>query len=208
MTTFQMKMARPNEGEMELFWKLFRAAARVEDRWNVNTVPFLAEDLQNDDLSRAQKLFLFRAWQVLVDGHGGFGRLMGAFDTYVHNFQNAGADYVDLKPSLQEIWGDGQILPVVLEAYEEAKAAIPHHNGLMQLSQELAEAKRHIAALEQQLAAERGWVVKLPERTIDAVCLKAAEIHNRGRGLDDDDAQGVIDSIREILDAGIPVEGE
>lgn len=157
MTTFQITMARPDDGEMGLFWKLFRAAARVEDRWNGNTVPFLAEDLQNGDLSRAQKLFLFRAWQVLVDGHGGFGRLMGAFDTYVHNFQNASADYVDLKPSLQELWADGQILPVVLEAYEEAKQAeMVNWEDVASLNVENKELKRKVAALEQQLAAERG----------------------------------------------------
>ncbi|MEQ9850861.1 hypothetical protein ABRP57_00285 [Pectobacterium aroidearum] len=154
MTTFKITMARPDDGEMELFWKLFRAAARVEDRWNSNTVPFLAEGLQNDDLSRAQKLFLFRAWQVLVDGHGGFGRLMGAFDTYVHNFQNASADYVDLKPSLQELWADGQILPVVLEAYEEAKQdGLVNWEAAASLNVENEELKRKVAALEQQLSS-------------------------------------------------------
>ncbi|MCW2485969.1 hypothetical protein J5069_08680 [Candidatus Symbiopectobacterium sp. NZEC127] len=151
MTTFQITMARPDEDEMKLFWKLFHAAERVDDRWHGNTVPGIAEELARTDLTREEKMFLLRAWQVLVDGHGGFGRLMGAFDTYVHNFQNAGVDYVDLKPSLQELFSDGHILPVVLEAYEEAKASIPHHNGMMQLSQALASANRRIKELEAQI---------------------------------------------------------
>ncbi|MFJ5346646.1 hypothetical protein [Pectobacterium parvum] len=151
-TTVRIKQARPNEREVEAFWKLYRAAQRVEDRWCRNTVPPVAEELANTQLSRQEKMFLLRAWQVLVDGSGGFSRFMGAFDTYVYNFQDAGDDCIALKPSLREAWSDGALLPVVLEAYEEARQSVPHHNGMMQLSQELAEAKRRIEALEQQLA--------------------------------------------------------
>ncbi|KGA40738.1 hypothetical protein KU75_16085 [Pectobacterium odoriferum] len=48
------------------------------------------------------------------------------------------------RPSDDEIEG-------VLEAYEEARTDEPHHNGMMQLSQELAAANRRIAELEAQL---------------------------------------------------------
>lgn len=32
-TTLQIKQARPNDKEVEAFWKLYRAAQRVENRW-------------------------------------------------------------------------------------------------------------------------------------------------------------------------------
>lgn len=48
--------------------------------------------------------------------------------------------------------------------------------------------------------------VKLPESVIDAICLTAAEIHNLGRGVSDERAQDIIDSIR--CAAGIKLEVE
>ena len=42
---------------------------------------------------------------------------------------------------------------------------------------------------------------------IDEVCLAAAEIHNRGCGVDDDKAQFIIDRIRMYLSNGGTVEG-
>ncbi|POE22830.1 hypothetical protein BV923_09600 [Pectobacterium odoriferum] len=155
-TTLQIKQARPNDKEVEAFWKLYRAAQRVENRWCQNTVPLVAEELANTQLSREEKMFLLRAWQVLVDGSGGFSRFMGAFDTYVYNFQDAGDDCIALKPSLRQVWSDGELLPVVLEAYEDAKSAKPHHNGMMQLSQELVAANRRVVELPTQLAELRG----------------------------------------------------
>lgn len=50
--------------------------------------------------------------------------------------------------------------------------------------------------------------VKLPAELIDEVCLAAAEIHNRGNGVDDDKAQFIIDCIRNYLENGGLVEGE
>ncbi|MCH0685640.1 ead/Ea22-like family protein [Escherichia coli] len=48
--------------------------------------------------------------------------------------------------------------------------------------------------------------VKLPESVIDAICLTAAEIHNLGRGVSDERAQEIINSIR--CAAGINLEVE
>lgn len=77
---------------------------------------------------------------------------------------------------------------------------------------ELTEANKRIAELEAALnlasasyAGERERAdalqartvtVKLPESVIDAICLTAAEIHNLGRGVSDDRAQEIINSIR------------
>ncbi len=62
---------------------------------------------------------------------------------------------------------------------------------------------RHIENLEASALA-----VKLPAELIDEVCLAAAEIHNRGNGVDDDKAQFIIDRIRNFLENGGQVEGE
>lgn len=55
----------------------------------------------------------------------------------------------------------------------------------------IAEQAKRIAELE-----ARTLTVKLPESVIDAICLTAAEIHNLGRGVSDDRAQEIINSIR------------
>nr|WP_250668198.1 ead/Ea22-like family protein [Escherichia coli] len=65
-----------------------------------------------------------RAWQVLVDDKGGFGRFMGAFDTYVFNMQDPDDDCVAWKPELSKLLQDGDLLDVVLEAYTEAQRRI------------------------------------------------------------------------------------
>lgn len=122
-TVHTIFMARPDEEEMELFWKLYYAAQRVEDRWHHNTVGPIADELSHcPNLTRQEKMFLLRAWQVLVDGIGGFGRFMGAFDTYVHNMQDPDVGHVAYKPSLIEMFGNAELLPVVTEAYADALA--------------------------------------------------------------------------------------
>lgn len=61
------------------------------------------------------------------------------------------------------------------------------------------------AAIATKNASEARTVsVKLPESVIDAICLTAAEIHNLGRGVSDERAQDIIDSIR--CAAGIKLE--
>lgn len=122
--TIQIKQCRPSEREMSYFWKLFHAAQRVEDRWHNNTVPLIAEALANTELSRGEKLFLLRSWQVLVDDKGGFGRFMGAFDTYVYNVQDPDDRCVAYKPEMLECIENGNLFNVLLEAYSEAQKHI------------------------------------------------------------------------------------
>ncbi|ESV51174.1 hypothetical protein K533_10305, partial [Salmonella enterica subsp. enterica serovar Cubana str. CVM42234] len=85
MTVHTIKQCRPDQKETEYFWKLFHAAQRNDARWHGSESSIIADELSRTDLDRNQKLFLLRAWQVLVDDKGGFGRFMGAFDTYVYN---------------------------------------------------------------------------------------------------------------------------
>lgn len=120
----QIRQARPDAEEMKYFWKLYSAAQRVEDRWCTNTVPGIADALADTELSREEKLFLLRAWQVLVDDRGGFGRHLGALDTYIHNIQDPDDGCVEYKPDLKACLEDGLLFDVMREAYSEAKTLI------------------------------------------------------------------------------------
>ncbi|OIY13592.1 hypothetical protein [Citrobacter freundii] len=120
----QIRQARPDAEEMKYFWKLYSAAQRVEDRWCTNTVPGIADALADTELSREEKLFLLRAWQVLVDDRGGFGRHLGALDTYIHNIQDPNDGCVGYKPELKACLEDGLLFDVMFEAYAEAKTRI------------------------------------------------------------------------------------
>ncbi|WP_370608295.1 hypothetical protein [Citrobacter meridianamericanus] len=120
----QIRQARPDAEEMKYFWKLYSAAQRVEDRWCTNTVPGIADALADTELSREEKLFLLRAWQVLVDDRGGFGRHLGALDTYIHNIQDPNDGCVGYKPELKACLEDGLLFDVMCEAYTEAKTRI------------------------------------------------------------------------------------
>lgn len=122
--TFQIKMVRPDEDEMAYFWKLFHATQRVEDRWGHGLAEIAEELSYCPDMTREQKLFLLRAWQVLAADKGGFGRLMGAYDTYVYNLQDPDKDYVAWKPEFIKLLNAGELLPIVLEAYSEAQKRI------------------------------------------------------------------------------------
>ncbi|WP_242402066.1 hypothetical protein [Salmonella enterica] len=84
----------------------------------------IADELSRTDLDRDQKLFLLRSWQVLVDDKGGFGRFMGAFDTYVYNMQDPDDDCVAWKPELAQILNDGNCFDILLDAYHEAQQRI------------------------------------------------------------------------------------
>lgn len=66
----------------------------------------------------------------------------------------------------------------------------------------IADGSKRIAELE-----ARTVTVKLPESVIDAICLTAAEIHNLGRGVSDERAQEIINSIRCAAGINLTVEG-
>ena len=124
MTVHTIKQCRPDQKETEYFWKLFHAAQRNDARWHGSEISIIADELSRTDLDRNQKLFLLRAWQVLVDDKGGFGRFMGAFDTYVYNMQDPDDDCVAWKPELSKLLCDGQLLGVVIDAYQSARQRI------------------------------------------------------------------------------------
>ncbi|MGU6927936.1 hypothetical protein ACV2FZ_21610, partial [Salmonella enterica subsp. enterica serovar Cubana] len=49
---------------------------------------------------------------------------MGAFDTYVYNMQDPDDDCVAWKPELSKLLCDGQLLDVVIDAYQSARQRI------------------------------------------------------------------------------------
>lgn len=130
MTVYTIKQCRPDQKETEYFWKLFHAAQRNDARWHGSESSIIADELSRTDLDRNQKLFLLRAWQVLVDDKGGFGRFMGAFDTYVYNMQDPDDDCVAWKPELSKLLCDGQLLDVVIDAYQSARQRIAELEAL------------------------------------------------------------------------------
>ncbi|STJ26701.1 Uncharacterised protein [Citrobacter braakii] len=159
MTTHTIKQARPSDNEIAQFWKLYHAADRVSDRWCCNTVGPIAEELASTDLSREEKMFLLRAWQVLVDGYGGFSRLIGAFDCYAYNVQDPAVTHVSYKPELVEQLAAGELLDVILEAYAEAQGVIDALKSGLEAMNDIRKAdKEKIAELE-----ARTLSVRLPD---------------------------------------------
>lgn len=150
MTVLTLKQCRPDQEETEYFWKLFHAAQRNDARWHGSEISIIADELSRTNLDRNQKLFLLRAWQVLVDDKGGFGRFMGAFDTYVYNMQDPDDDCVAWKPELAKLLQNGDLFDVVLHAYQEAR-----HDGIVNweaaasLSEENEDLKRKLEAAKQ-----------------------------------------------------------
>lgn len=152
-TVHTLKQCRPDQEETEYFWKLFHAAQRNDARWHGSEISIIADELSRTDLDRNQKLFLLRAWQVLVDDKGGFGRFMGAFDTYVYNMQDPDDDCVAWKPELAKLLQDGNLFDVVLTAYQEAcHEGIVNWEAAVSLSEENVELKRKLYAAENHIA--------------------------------------------------------
>lgn len=120
---FTLKITRPDESETESMWKIFQAADLVQDRWsNGSTLKDFARRLRDRELTRDERRFILRAWASLVDGVGGFGRLMSSFEEYKGHFQDLDVDYVKAKPELEQMAADAALLPVFEEAYREVMA--------------------------------------------------------------------------------------
>ena len=119
-----VKMARPSEDEVKSLWKLFHATEAAEDRWHRESSEQFLERLDDQDISDEERTFIAIAWDSLVQGHGGFGRFIGAYDTLIHNFQDPDADYVAAHPKFNTLLTESALLPVVLEGYHETKNII------------------------------------------------------------------------------------
>ncbi|WP_145494740.1 hypothetical protein [Yersinia bercovieri] len=119
-----VKMARPSADEVESLYKLFHAAEAAEDRWHRESSEQFLERLDDQDISDEERAFIAVAWDSLVQGHGGFGRFMGAYDTLIYNFQDPDADHVAIHPKFNALFTEFELLPVVLEGYLDARNTI------------------------------------------------------------------------------------
>lgn len=117
-------MARPSEDEVKSLWQLFHATEAAKDRWHRESSEQFLERLDEQDISDEERTFIAIAWDSLVQGHGGFGRFIGAYDTLIHNFQDPDADYVATHPKFNTLLTESELLPVVLEGYHETKNII------------------------------------------------------------------------------------
>ncbi|EAM3195505.1 DUF551 domain-containing protein [Salmonella enterica] len=175
MTVHTLKQCRPNQEETEYFWKLFHAAQRNDARWHGSEISIIADELSRTDLDRDQKLFLLRSWQVLVDDKGGFGRFMGAFDTYVYNMQDPDDDCVAWKPELAQILNDGNCFDILLDVYHEAQQRIAELEAReVNLSKLSVGEVMHMSGFSRDYA--EGWIScseRMPEDEQEVI------IHNK-----------------------------
>lgn len=118
MQTVSVQMAAADSDDIKLAWAVYRAAQRVQfENWN-----FSARDIDFENLSRPEKLFFLRCYKFAVE-EGSFGRIFGGYETLFNNVCDPTSDVLEFKPSLIKQLQDGELLPVVLEAYEEARSA-------------------------------------------------------------------------------------
>ncbi|WP_254853794.1 hypothetical protein [Salmonella enterica] len=211
MTVHTLKQCRPDQEETEYFWKLFHAAQRNDARWHGSEISIIADELSRTDLDRNQKLFLLRSWQVLVDDKGGFGRFMGAFDTYVYNIQDPDDDCVAWKPELAQILNDGNCFDVLLDAYQEAQqriAGLERANAAQ--DDHINQQQDRIDVLERRNAELGKYAGELESRTVTVKMYDDFQLCHYGTT--EDYAKGYIDSqnnfTKWLSAAGIKVKGE
>lgn len=119
-----MRVAVIDKDDERLIWALFRAATRVDSRYGYwLTVDRLAEELKATSLDREERLLLLRAWQLLAWNQGTFGRLWSGYGAMYSNLCDQDLDYLEINQQIRRANENAELLPVVIEAYEEACAA-------------------------------------------------------------------------------------
>ncbi|MFJ1229985.1 hypothetical protein [Yersinia proxima] len=121
------RIAIPDQDELARFWALFSAAGDV-GRWDPQPTDYFLQRVDEQNISAEEKAFIGLAWDCLVLNHAGFGRLMAAFCTYQHNFQDSAKDYVYPSPSILQLTADAALMVIYAEAYEESKVRIDKQN--------------------------------------------------------------------------------
>lgn len=117
MATVSVRMAAASSDDIKLAWAVYRAAQRLQyENWN-----YSARDIDFENLSRAERLFFLRCYKFAVE-EGAFNRIFGGYETLFNNVCDPTSDVLGFKLSLVQQLQDGELLPVVLEAYEQARA--------------------------------------------------------------------------------------
>lgn len=116
MTTVSVRMAAASGEDIKLAWAVYRAAQRLQyENWN-----YSARDIDFENLSRLEKLFFLRCYKFAVE-EGAFNRIFGGYETLFANVCDPTSNVLEFKPSMEQQLQDGELLPVVMEAYEEAR---------------------------------------------------------------------------------------
>ncbi len=139
--TFTVKICRPDADAVDSFYSLMHCADEAEDRWSRESGEAVVERLRNGDATEQEQAFFAKAWDVIASS-GDFSRLLGAFTTLEATFQDPAVDYVKAKPSIDQMAGDSWILPVVMEAYEEARREIAYLQAACDFAGEILKNKR------------------------------------------------------------------
>ena len=144
MTTVSVRMAAASGEDIKLAWAVYRAAQRLQyENWN-----YSARDIDFENLSRLEKLFFLRCYKFAVE-EGAFNRIFGGYETLFANVCDPTSNVLEFKPSMEQQLQDGELLPVVLEAYAEAgHDAAVNWEAAASLNVENEELKRRVAELD------------------------------------------------------------
>ncbi|ALX93318.1 hypothetical protein AV650_06980 [Serratia fonticola] len=125
-TVYTVQIARPSAEAMKQFYSLMHAAEAAEDRWSRETGTEMLERMFKGDLNDDECSFFSACWNILINT-GDFARLLCAYTTMEATFQDPGVDHVAFKPSLVQQIQDAKLLPVVIEAFQDALSALEDH---------------------------------------------------------------------------------
>lgn len=139
--TFTIKICLPDQQAVERFYQLMHAADEATNRWSREKGADVLERLREGDATDEERAFFAAAWDTIINT-GDLGRLLTAFTTLEATFQDPAVDYVKAKPSIDQMAGDAWIMPVVLEAYEEAQREISYLQAACDFAGEILKNKR------------------------------------------------------------------
>lgn len=108
---------------MRQWWKLFAAAERNDSRWHGSVIHSIAEVLSHSEILPEQKIFMLRAWRLLVDG-GALARMLGTHSVWMENVQDPSLPYAAYRPELSDQIEAGALAVVYEEAYQDACAEL------------------------------------------------------------------------------------
>ena len=115
-TVVNVSMASASAGDIKLAWAVYRAA----DMCRYECLDQPASMIDFERLTRKEKLFFLRCWKFIVEG-GGFMRIFGGYETLFANVCDPASDILEFSREMQKRFNDADLLPVMIEAYEEAQ---------------------------------------------------------------------------------------
>jgi len=124
-TTHQLRMAVVDAADIKDLSRINRLGQMLEQAEWGKKAGHINFDPAWDEypLTRLEKLFFRACWRAVVD-EGSFFRLIVGYDAMFSSLCDKTKDTLEIRPDLQALVDDGEILPVVLEALIEAQATI------------------------------------------------------------------------------------